>query len=112
MRPTDDLALIARLWRDLGGAPELAASVALATLAAAELHGARCGSDPPRVRVARAHAALAFRRELYATPLGWEMLPLWDPIAGDYAARRMDPPGRGRRGSLVRSGPHRVGTAS
>jgi len=110
LRATDDLELIARLWRDLGGAPTLAstvaldgprdvlpsvfavtdlatASVALATLAAAELYGVRRGSDPPHVQVARAHAALAFRRELYATPLGWEMPPLWDPIAGDYAAR-------------------------
>lgn len=110
MRATDDRELIARLWRDVGGAPALAAavtldgardvlpsvfavtdlataSIALATLAAAELHGARRGIEPPRVQVARAHAALAFRRELYATPVGWEMPPLWDPIAGDYAAR-------------------------
>ncbi len=110
MRATDDRELIARLWRDVGGAPALAssialdgprdvlpsvfavtdlasASVALATLAASELHGARRSMEPPRVHVARAHAALAFRRELYATPVGWELPPLWDPIAGDYAAR-------------------------
>ena len=106
----NDHALIARLWRDAGGddaaRPPLAlsgpqhvlpsafavttlatASVALATLAAAELHAARAGESPRGVHVDRAHAALAFRRELYATPSGWEMPPLWDPIAGDYAAR-------------------------
>ena len=110
MSGIDDLALTADLWRELGGAAELAslveidgprgvlpsvfavtelasASVALATLAAAELHAARCGDAPLRVSVDRAHAALAFRRELYATPVGWELPPLWDPIAGDYAAR-------------------------
>lgn len=111
MRHTDDdHALVARLWAEAGGdadaRPALAlsgppdvlpsvfavtalatASVALATLAAAELHAARTGSTPRDVHVDRAHAALAFRRELYATPVGWEMPPLWDPIAGDYAAR-------------------------
>ena len=116
MSGIDDLALTADLWRELGGATELAslveidgpravlpsvfavtelacASVALATLAVAELHAARRGDAPARVRVDRAHAALAFRRELYATPVGWELPPLWDPIAGDYAhARRLDPP--------------------
>ena len=112
MRDDDgpDRELIARLWREAGGAaaarPALtlsgahevlpsafavttlaAASVALATLAAAELLAARTGTEPRAVHVDRAHAALAFRRELYASPVGWEMPPLWDPIAGDYAAR-------------------------
>ena len=63
------------------------AAVGLATLAAAELFAKRCGSPLPAVRVDRAHAALAFRRERYARPLGWELPPLWDPIAGDYATR-------------------------
>lgn len=105
----DDHAWIARLWRDVGGdgaQPPLelsgrrdvlpsvfavttlaTASIALATLAAADLLAARSGTEPRRVHVDRAHAALAFRRELHATPVGWEMPPLWDPIAGDYAAR-------------------------
>ena len=105
-----DHALIARLWRETGGTdaahPALGlsgpqdvlpsafavttlatASVALATLAAAELLAARTGTEPRAVQVDRAHAALAFRRELYASAVGWEMPPLLDPIAGDYAAR-------------------------
>jgi hypothetical protein len=103
-------ALIERLWRETGGSdaarPQLAlsgprdvlpsvfavttlatASVALATLAAAELLAARAGAEPHAVQVDRAHATLAFRREVYAAPVGEEMPPLWDPIAGDYAAR-------------------------
>lgn len=106
----DEPPWLAGLWRDLGGAPaalarvevsgpasvlpsafavtELASgTVALAMVAAAELHAARSGGPVPAVRVERAHAALAFRRELYATPLGWELPPLWDPIAGDYPTR-------------------------
>jgi crotonobetainyl-CoA:carnitine CoA-transferase CaiB-like acyl-CoA transferase len=106
----DDRALTADLWREVGGDAGLAsllelvgrravlpsvfavtalagASVALATLAAAELYAARRGEAPARVHVDRSHAALAFRRELYASPVGWELPPLWDPIAGDYAAR-------------------------
>jgi len=106
----DEDAAIAQLWRQAGGTaaarpplevsgPEhvlpsafavttlATAAVSLATLAAAELHAARTGTAARAVHVDRSHAALAFRRELYATPVGWEMPPLWDPIAGDYATR-------------------------
>ena len=105
-----DVGLLRELWRELGGTPDAvdavtldgpeqvlpsvfqvtalaSASIALATLAAADLAATRRGSALPRVRVQRAHAAFAFRRELYAKPIGWELPPLWDPIAGDYAAR-------------------------
>ncbi|MBY0275528.1 acyl-CoA transferase, partial [Candidatus Binatia bacterium] len=110
MRAEDEAALITRLWRELGGddasCPPLrvagrddalpsvfavtslaTASVALATLGAAELEAARHVARPRAVHVDRVHAALAFRRELYASPVGWELPPLWDPIAGDYSAR-------------------------
>jgi len=110
VRATSDHELIAELWRGLGGGAELArlvelegprdvlpsvfavtdlasASIGLATLAVAELHATRGAGAPARVHVDRRHAALAFRRELYASPIGWEMPPLWDPIAGDYRAR-------------------------
>ncbi|MBM4244751.1 MAG: acyl-CoA transferase [Deltaproteobacteria bacterium] len=106
----DEDAAIAQLWRQAGGTaaarpplevsgPEhvlpsafavtalATAAVSLATLAAAELHAARTGTAARAVHVDRSHAALAFRRELYATPVGWEVPPLWDPIAGDYATR-------------------------
>lgn len=61
------------------------ASVALATAAAAVLLSVRTG-EPARVgRVDRRHAAVAFRSERYASPIGYDVPPIWDPIAGDYA---------------------------
>src|SRR5262249_48895623 len=54
--------------------------------AAAALAALRRGTGVPPVRIDRTHAALAFRREHYAAPVGWECPPLWDPIAGDYRA--------------------------
>ena len=104
-----DLGLLRELWRELAederatdrvtfaGPVQVlpsvfavttlaSASIALATLAAAELWAVRRDRPTPAVRVERAHAALAFRREAYATPVGWALPPLWDPIAGDYAS--------------------------
>jgi hypothetical protein len=104
-----DLDVLRRLWGELGGDTRAtervtssgpaqvlpsafavtslaSAAVALATLAAAELHAARRDEAIPDVRVERSHAALAFRREAFMRPVGWELPPLWDPIAGDYAA--------------------------
>lgn len=109
--PSDDEhALLRVLWRTVGGAPDAlpdvrfdgpdevlpsafavtrlaAQSIALATAAASELHARRNGVAPRAVRVDRRHAALAFRRELYLTPVGWTLPPPWDPIAGDYPTR-------------------------
>jgi crotonobetainyl-CoA:carnitine CoA-transferase CaiB-like acyl-CoA transferase len=112
MPETPDVRLLGELWSGLGGGPAAtgavaiegprhvlpsvfdvtalaAASVAVATLATAELAAARrtAGAEPgslPPVRIDRAHAAIAFRRETYASPIGWSLPPIWDPIAGDY----------------------------
>lgn len=59
------------------------ASVAAAGLAAAELVSARFG-DLPQVLADRRLASLWFSRTL--EPEGWSLPPIWDPIAGDYAA--------------------------
>jgi hypothetical protein len=58
-----------------------AASVAAAGLALAELVGARFDRQPG-VTVDRRLAAFWFSRSLH--PQGWELPPLWDPVAGDY----------------------------
>ena len=59
-----------------------AASAAAAGLAVAELVSA-CGGDAPRVGVDRRLASFWFGTTL--RPLGWELPPHWDAIAGDYA---------------------------
>lgn len=63
------------------------ASVAVAHLALAELHGLRLGRPPAAVQVDRTHAALAFRCERHVRPQGWQLPAVWDPLAGDYRAR-------------------------
>ncbi len=106
MNPVDT-ALLERLWTDLDGPPEVLSSVSLsgpmhllpsvydvsslatatiglATIAIAELHAVRNGDEQRAVHIDRAHAAVAFRSERYLSPLGWEIRPPWDPIAGDY----------------------------
>lgn len=99
------------LWASLDGAPELldvvdvagparvlpsvyevtgfaAAAVACANLAAAELlMQRRGGRTVRRVRVDTRAAAAAFAGERLFTPVGWDLPPVWDPIAGDYRAR-------------------------
>jgi crotonobetainyl-CoA:carnitine CoA-transferase CaiB-like acyl-CoA transferase len=100
-------ALLAELWADLGGRPDLldrasidgpagvlpssydvtgfaAATVAAAALAVSELAAAREGGPPGRVQVERAHASASFRFEALVWPDGWELPPIWDPVAGDY----------------------------
>lgn len=100
-------ALATRLWDHLGGSPDLfsmveidgpdvalpsvfdvtgfaAATVAAANLAVAELVAAHSGGPVPGVRVDRRQAAAAFVCERLLTGVGWELPPVWDPIAGDY----------------------------
>ena len=59
-------------------------AVAAATLGAAELLAARNRESPRRVRVDRVAACAAFVGERLFRPDGWELPPVWDPIAGDY----------------------------
>jgi hypothetical protein len=62
------------------------ASVAAATLAVAELGARRLWTAVPGVGVDRFAAAAAFRSEALLGSVGWELPPVWDPIAGDYQA--------------------------
>jgi hypothetical protein len=104
----DELA--ARFWTLAGGDPEVparltvsgprtflpsafdvtglaTASVAAATLAAAEYHAARNQSTVAAVRVGSRAACAAFAAEGLFTPVGWTLPDLWDPVAGNYQAR-------------------------
>jgi hypothetical protein len=55
------------------------AAVGVALLAAREY-----SESTDDVVVDRAHAAAVFRSELYLKPIGWELPPVWDALAGDY----------------------------
>jgi hypothetical protein len=63
------------------------ASVAAATLAAAEYHAARNESRVAAVRVDSRAACAAFAAEGLFTPVGWSLPDIWDSIAGNYQAR-------------------------
>jgi hypothetical protein len=101
--------LCARVWRSLGGAADVAwavstsgpravlsayfdvtglatASVAAATLAAAEFLAAREVSRLRPVSVDSRAACAAFAAEGLFTPVGWSRPELWDPVAGNYRA--------------------------
>lgn len=98
---------VTTLWDHLGGSPELpreieidgpdvvlpsvfdvtgfaASTVAVANLAAAELWAIRTDAIVPTVSVHRRAASAAFACERVLTANGWELPPVWDPIAGDY----------------------------
>lgn len=99
--------IAARLWSLLGGDPPVlarlelvgdqrllpsafdvtglaAGAVGVATLAAAELQATRNGRDIEPAGVTTRAASAAFRCESLFVPEGWELPPIWDPIAGDY----------------------------
>jgi len=63
------------------------ASVAAATLAIAQWQAFRAQRALAPVSVDLRHASAAFRCERYLTPEGWQLPPVWDPLAGDYATR-------------------------
>jgi CoA transferase family III len=63
------------------------ASVAAATMAAAEFLAVRNDSAPLPVTVDSRQACAAFAAEALFTPVGWERPGIWDPIAGNYQAR-------------------------
>jgi hypothetical protein len=102
--------LAARFWTLAGGDPDAAArltvsgprtflpsafdvtglataSVAAATLAAAEYRAARSESPVAAARVDSRAACAAFAAEGLFTPVGWALPDIWDPIAGNYQAR-------------------------
>src|SRR5580693_9342446 len=63
------------------------ASVAAATMAAAEFLAARSDRRRLPVTVDSRQACAAFAAEGLFTPVGWERPEPWDPIAGNYRAR-------------------------
>src|SRR5580693_1204170 len=102
--------IAARVWGEVGGAAGLlgaltatgpravlpsqfdvtglaTASVAAATLAAAEFHAARTDGPPLPVTVDSRQACAAFAAEGLFTPIGWDRPEIWDPVAGNYRAR-------------------------
>jgi hypothetical protein len=102
--------IAARVWGEVGGAAGLlgaltatgpravlpsqfdvtglaTASVAAATLAAAEFLAARTDGPPLPVTVDSRQACAAFAAEGLFTPIGWDRPEIWDPIAGNYRAR-------------------------
>jgi CoA-transferase family III len=102
--------IAARIWDGLGGSADLVrrltatgprtvlpsqfdvtglatASVAAATVAAAEFLAVRNDRGPLPVTVDSRQACAAFAAEALFTPVGWERPDIWDPIAGNYRAR-------------------------
>ena len=102
--------IAARVWGEVGGPADLAdaltatgpravlpspfdvtglatASVAAATMAAAEFLAVSSDRRPPPVTVDSRQACAAFAAEGLFTPVGWERPDIWDPIAGNYRAR-------------------------
>jgi hypothetical protein len=97
-------SFLSAIWRELGGQPELvsrisftesgrfggvfpvtdlaAASIAAAGLSVSELVG--LADSPPAVHVDTRLSSLWFGKSLH--PIGWQVPPLWDAIAGDYQA--------------------------
>ena len=102
-----DHDLLRNLWTDLGGDPALlervafvgphgvlpsiydvtgfaAATSGAAALAVAELAAVRSGQGVPQVTADRLAASASFAFERLIQPEGWELPPIWDPVAGDY----------------------------
>lgn len=74
----------ARVWRGPLDIDALAVTlVSVATHLSAQLMEFRTG-DAFTPRIDATCAALSFLTEGLATPLGWDMPPVWDAIAGDY----------------------------
>jgi CoA-transferase family III len=114
MTQTDETAglsdIAARIWGEVGGPADLpgeltvtgpravlpsqfdvtglaTASVAAATMAAAEFLAVSSDRRPLPVTVDSRQACAAFAAEGLFTPVGWECPDIWDPIAGNYHAR-------------------------
>jgi hypothetical protein len=114
MTQTDETAglsdIAARIWGEVGGPADrpgaltvtgpravlpspfdvtglATASVAAATMAAAEFLAVSRDQRPLPVTVDSRQACAAFAAEGLFTPVGWERPDVWDPIAGNYQAR-------------------------
>ena len=114
MTQTDETAglsdIAARIWGEVGGPADrpgaltvtgpravlpspfdvtglATASVAAATMAAAEFLAVSSDQRPLPVTVDSRQACAAFAAEGLFTPVGWERPDVWDPIAGNYQAR-------------------------
>ena len=114
MTQTEDTAglseIAARIWGEAGGRADLpgvltvtgpravlpspfdvtglaTASVAAATMAAAEFLAVGGDRRPLPVTVDSRQACAAFAAEGLFTPVGWERPDPWDPIAGNYQTR-------------------------
>ena len=114
MTQTDETAglsdIAARIWGEVGGPADLpgeltvtgpravlpsqfdvtglaTASVAAATMAAAEFLAVSSDRRPLPVTVDSRQACAAFAAEGLFTPMGWERPDIWDPIAGNYQTR-------------------------
>jgi hypothetical protein len=61
------------------------ASVGLSLLAIAELDALRNARPLRSVCLQHGQAGVLFRSERELRPIGWQLPPIWDPIAGDYA---------------------------
>jgi len=109
-------AFIAEAWGALGGDPEAlrslhvvgegslpsafdvtglaVAAIGAAGLAAAE-YVAAGGAPRPSVQVDRRLASMWFSMSL--RPIGWQLPPAWDAVAGDYRGGWQNPEARMKR---------------
>lgn len=106
--PTVDAAsaTLAQLWTDLDGPRAMldgvtidgpaavlpsvfdvtgfaSATVATAALGVAELAATRSGTPVTAVTADRLAASASFKLEALLRPIGWEVPPIWDAVAGD-----------------------------
>jgi len=95
------------LWSDVGGSPThldrvttgepepvlpsvfdvtgfAVDTVAVALLAVAELWATRTGGDMPTTAIDRRSASASFKSDALLRAVGWDLPPIWDPVAGDY----------------------------
>lgn len=75
-------------WRGPFAVDDIAVScVVAATAAARELLTERNNAPSRAVHIDARHAAASFLSDALAEPVGWQLPPIWDPIAGDYRTR-------------------------
>ncbi len=73
-------------WRGPYAIDDIAvSSVISATAAAAELLAERNQTRLASISIDAQHGAASFLTDALVEPEGWQLPPVWDPIAGDYA---------------------------